>query len=146
MFSVKSLLVIFPPPLFIHRINLHYSTLRRKIASISPNFSLSDDDTHARRFASVYSLSNKISLLATTLASRVFGLFGFCWSPVSGAGPGTGIAEPVVPKLAACGSPFGDIAPFAFCSVFSFFVSVTEKKFRHRSEPWRDICVVKEAD
>lgn len=81
--------------------------------------------------ASVYSLSNKISLLATTLASRVFGLFGFCWSPASGAGPGTGIAEPVVPKLAACGSPppLGDIAPFAFCSVFSFFGSATEKKF-----------------
>jgi len=72
----------------------------------------------------------------------VFGLFGFCWSPASGAGPGTGIAKPVVaePKLAACGSPpppppLGDIAPFAFCSVFSFFGSATEKKVRHRSEP-----------
>lgn len=64
----------------------------------------------------------------------MFGRFGFCWSPASGAGPGTGIAEP---KLAACGSPFGDIAPFAFCSVFSFFGSATEKKVRHRSEPWR---------
>ncbi|KYM96651.1 hypothetical protein ALC62_12698, partial [Cyphomyrmex costatus] len=91
----------------------------------------------------VYSLSNKISLLATTLASRVFGLFGFCWSPAFGTGPGTGTAKPLVavPKLAACGSPppHGDIAPFTFCSVFSFFGSATEKKVRHRSEPWRDM-------
>lgn len=109
-----------------------------------PNFSLSDGRYATREsrrmLASVYSLSNKISLLATTLASRVFGLFGFCWSPASEAGPGTGIA--VVPKLAACDSPpppppLGDIAPFAFCSVFSFFGSATEKKVRHRSEPWR---------
>lgn len=83
---------------------------------------------------SLYSLSNKISLLATTLASRVFGLFGFCWSPESGTGPETG-AGPLVAKLAACGSPpLGDIAPFALCSVFSFFGSATEKKNSAPSE------------
>jgi hypothetical protein len=73
----------------------------------------------------------------------VFGLFGFCWSPESGTGPETGATGPVVamPKFAACGSPppHGDIAPFVLCSVLSFFGSVTEKKVRHRSEPWRDM-------
>lgn len=43
-----------------------------------------------------HSVSNKISLLATTLASRVFGLLGFCWFPEFGGATeiGTVVAVP----------------------------------------------------
>lgn len=76
----------------------------------------------------VYSLSNKISLLATTLASRVFGLLGFCWSPELGGAAEIGKLPVVAVPWFGCGSPLGDTAPFALCSVFSFFGSATEKK------------------
>lgn len=66
-----------------------------------------------------YSLPNIINLLVSIReASRVLGLFGF-WSPDCPD------PKPWFPWFAPwfADSPLGDIAPFAFCSVFSFFGS-----------------------